>query len=136
MKNRILLEFDRNLFTQEKIDSFIESLNSENFGVKVIREHTNVFNNIRRWAEDRGIYESGDVKTQFVKLQEESGELAKAILKSDKTEFIDAIGDCVVVLTNLAMLNGCFVEDCIESAYDVISKRKGKMENGTFVKNS
>ena len=41
----------------------------------------------------------------------------------------------VVVLTNLAELNGLTIEECIESAYDTISKRKGKMINGTFVKN-
>ena len=40
----------------------------------------------------------------------------------------------VVVLTNLAELLGLTIEECVESAYDVISKRTGKMENGTFVK--
>ena len=69
------------------------------------------------------------------KLMEESGELARAVLKDDKREFIDAIGDMVVVLTNLAYLGGTNIEHCIDSAYDVIRKRKGKMVNGTFVKN-
>jgi NTP pyrophosphatase (non-canonical NTP hydrolase) len=92
------------------------------------------FEPIRIWAEKKGIYEKGDVKTQFIKLQEESGELAKAILKNDNIEFIDAIGDCVVVLTNLAKLNGYNIEDCINSAYNVIKGREGKMINGTFVK--
>ena len=40
----------------------------------------------------------------------------------------------VVVLTNLAHLEGLTIEQCIGSAYDVISKRQGKMVNGTFVK--
>lgn len=93
------------------------------------------FELIRKWAKEKGIYDKGDTKTQFLKLQEEAGELAKSILKKDKEEFIDAIGDCVVVLTNLAALEGLNIEDCIESAYKVISKRKGKMINGTFVKN-
>jgi NTP pyrophosphatase (non-canonical NTP hydrolase) len=92
------------------------------------------FEPIRIWAEKKGIYEKGDVKTQFIKLQEESGELAKAILKNNNIEFIDAIGDCVVVLTNLAKLNGYNIEDCINSAYNVIKDREGKMVNGTFVK--
>jgi len=60
--------------------------------------------------------------------------LAKAILKNDNVEFIDAIGDCVVVLTNLAKLKGYNIEDCINAAYDVIAKRKGAMVDGTFVK--
>lgn len=99
-------------------------------------ELKNEFASIRDWAQERGIYEKGDPKTQFIKLQEEAGELAKAILKNDEEEFIDAIGDCVVVLTNLAALKGKKIEDCINSAYDVIAKRKGTMIGGTFVKES
>lgn len=130
------------------------------------------FQPIRDWADQRGIYEKGDIKTQYLKLLEEVGELSKAILQNDKEEVIDAIGDCVVVLTNLSELasnhfrttcktcNGhggydedvagdggsrmfqpcddCYgftIEDCINSAYEVIAKRSGKMINGTFVKN-
>jgi NTP pyrophosphatase (non-canonical NTP hydrolase) len=93
-----------------------------------------IFDAIRMWAEERGIYDKGDAKTQYVKLAEEFGELAKALLKDDQPEIIDAIGDMVVVLTNLAHQRGVNIEACIQSAYDVISKRKGKMVNGTFVK--
>jgi NTP pyrophosphatase (non-canonical NTP hydrolase) len=95
---------------------------------------TNEFQSIRDWASERGIYEKGDPKTQFLKLQEEVGELAKAILKNDDVEIVDAIGDCVVVLTNLSELTGYKIEDCVNSAYEVIAKRKGSMINGTFVK--
>jgi len=95
---------------------------------------SNEFQSIRDWAQERGIYEKGDAKTQYIKLQEEAGELAKAILKNDEEEFVDAIGDCVVVLTNLAKLKGYNIEDCINSAYEVIAKRKGEMVDGTFVK--
>lgn len=93
------------------------------------------FDNIRNWAKERGIFDKGDSKTQYIKLQEEAGELAKALLKNDKLEIIDAIGDIVVVLTNLAHLEGLKIEDCIQTAYNVISKRQGEMVNGTFVKN-
>lgn len=94
-----------------------------------------IFDNIRNWAKVRDIYKKGNSHTQYVKLQEECGELAKAILKKDKPEIVDAIGDIVVVLTNLAHFEDCTIEECIESAYKVISERKGKMINGTFVKN-
>ena len=67
---------------------------------------------------------------------EEVGELAQGVLKKDKPEIIDAIGDIVVVLTNLAKLEKLDIEDCIDHAYHVISKRSGKMVNGTFVKNT
>ena len=94
-----------------------------------------LFPAIRRWATERGLYDKGDVKTQYVKLQEEAGEVARAIIKNDVHEIKDGIGDMVVVLTNLAHLAGLEIEDCVQSAYDVISSRKGSMINGSFVKN-
>ena len=95
---------------------------------------SSIFQRIREWAGQRGLYKKGDSKTQYVKLQEEAGELAKALLERDRAEIMDAIGDVVVVLTNLAHLEGLKIEDCVELAYEVINKRTGRMENGTFVK--
>jgi NTP pyrophosphatase (non-canonical NTP hydrolase) len=92
------------------------------------------FELIREWADERGLYEHGDPKTQALKLVEEVGEIARAVLKDDIDEVIDGIGDAVVVLTNLAELHDVSIEECIASAYDVISKRTGKMVNGTFKK--
>jgi len=93
-----------------------------------------MFDKIRTWAYERGLYEKGNTMVQYVKLQEEAGELAKALLKDDQPEVIDAIGDMVVVLTNLAHQRGVYIETCIQSAYEVINRRTGKMINGTFVK--
>ena len=90
---------------------------------------------IRNWAKEKGILDSGTVKTQYIKLPEESGELAQAILKQDKEEIKDAVGDMVVVLTSLSNLSGFTIEEAIESAYNEIKNRKGKMINNTFVKN-
>ena len=92
------------------------------------------FDLIRFWAKDKGIYAKGNSTTQYVKLMEEAGELAKALLNNDRAEIVDAIGDIAVVLTNLAELEGLKIEDCIDTAYNVIARRKGKMINGTFVK--
>ena len=96
----------------------------------------NRFDLIRTWANERGLYDKGDTKTQYLKLMEEAGELGRAILKNDQDEFVDAIGDMVVVLTNLAELGDTSIEYCTDSAYKVISKRTGKMVNGTFVKDT
>ena len=60
------------------------------------------FDLIRLWANDRGLYDGGDPKTQALKLVEEVGETCRAILKEDAKQIIDGIGDCVVVLVNLA----------------------------------
>jgi len=93
-----------------------------------------MFELIRQWADERGLYDKGDPKTQALKLVEEVGETCRAILKGNDMEAIDGIGDCVVVLTNLAELLGESIEGCIEQAYFEIKDRTGKMENGTFKK--
>lgn len=93
------------------------------------------FNKIRLWAKEKNILNQGDIKTQYIKLQEESGELAEAILTSNKKEIKDAVGDMVVVLTSLSYFAGFKIEDAIELAYKEIKNRKGKIINNTFVKN-
>lgn len=95
---------------------------------------TNEFQPIRTWAQEKGIYDKGDLKTQTIKFYEEAGELAKAVLTDDIEEILDAIGDSIVVLTSVAHFAGLTVEECINEAYKVIAKRKGSMQNGTFVK--
>ena len=92
------------------------------------------FDLIRDWANERGLYDKGDPKTQTLKLMEEAGEICRAVLKDNRDDVIDGIGDCVVVLTNLAELIDMSIEDCIEVAYAEISNRTGKMVNGTFKK--
>ena len=114
--------------------AFAEYFKSVRSLKKCSKKPLKMFENIRDWARTRGLYDKGDTMTQYVKLQEEAGELAKALLKDDQPEVIDAIGDMVVVLTNLAHQRGVHIETCIAEAYKVISKRTGKMINGTFVK--
>ena len=97
-------------------------------------DYMSQFDLIREWANNRGLYDKGDTKTQALKLVEEVGETCRAILKEDHDEITDGIGDCVVVLTNLAELHGVSIENCIEESYQVIKYRTGKMENGTYKK--
>jgi len=94
----------------------------------------NHFELIREWANERGLYKHGDTKTQSLKLVEEVGEICRAILKDNHSDVEDGIGDAVVVLTNLAELQGTSIEACIEAAYNEIKDRTGKMDNGTFKK--
>ena len=94
----------------------------------------NEFEPIRDWAKERGIYEKGNIDTQFEKLLEEVDELKDGIENKNDEEIIDAIGDCVVVLTNLANFIDVDIEYCINIAYKVIENRKGKMENGHFIR--
>ena len=92
------------------------------------------FDLIREWAKERGLYDKGDPKTQALKLVEEVGQTSRAILKGNHEDIIDGIGDCVVVLTNLAELVNTPIEECIDRAWNEIKDRKGKMDNGTFKK--
>jgi len=121
-------------FGKDAYQVYLDGLTTRANGSLNYMQTDNRFQLIRDWAGERGLYTKGDTKTQFCKLMEEAGELGRAVLKDDKEEFVDAIGDMVVVLTNMAHLGGTTIEKCIDTAYDVISKRTGKMVNGTFVK--
>ena len=127
-------EAERFPFGKDAYQAYLDTLTTRSNGTLDYMKTDNRFQLIRDWAGERGLYTKCDTKTQFCKLIEEAGELGRAILKDDKPEFKDAIGDMVVVLTNMAHLGGTTIEKCIDTAYDVISKRTGKMVNGTFVK--
>jgi NTP pyrophosphatase (non-canonical NTP hydrolase) len=89
---------------------------------------------ILKWAEVKGLLKNENRFVQLAKLTEESGELAKAIIKDDRVEQIDAIGDCVIVLTILAKQLDLDIDWCTEKAYSVIKNRTGVMRNGSFIK--
>lgn len=145
----ITLELSEGIYelnNEDYIDWILNNVHASQFGpgtcyiynkafTKAFKSNgTSAFNKIRDWAKDRNLYQKGDSKTQYVKLMEEAGELAQALLKQDKVEIKDAIGDMVIVLANLSELEGFKIEDCIDESFNVISKRTGKMVNGTFVK--
>lgn len=100
----------------------------------------NEFEPIRAWAKERGIFQKGNIKTQTLKTVEEVGELAKAVIENDKTqdkehEIWDAIGDIIVTLVSVAEFSGMPIEQCINKAYDIISKRTGAMNSeGSWVR--
>lgn len=88
---------------------------------------------IREWALERGLAHN-DPSKQMIKLVEEMGELAQGMAKNNRELIIDSIGDMYVVMTILAMQYQLNIEECINSAYNEIKDRKGKLINGTFVK--
>lgn len=88
------------------------------------------------WAEDRNIIGGSSVRDQYIKAVSEMGELGDAILKNNRDEVEDAIGDILVCLINLAKISDVSMIACLEGAYDVIKTRKGVMFNGVFVKDT
>jgi NTP pyrophosphatase (non-canonical NTP hydrolase) len=88
---------------------------------------------IEQWAIDRGL-DKVDTSKQMVKLVEEVGELASGLSKNNMEVIKDSLGDVYVVMVILAMRLGVDLQEAIDSAYDVIKDRKGKLVDGVFIK--
>tara|TARA_R100000541_G_scaffold13823_2_gene23183 strand:- start:7203 stop:7517 length:315 start_codon:yes stop_codon:yes gene_type:complete len=87
------------------------------------------------WAKEKGILEKGTTMGQAKKTIEEAEEIKVAISNNDKEEIIDGIGDTLVTLIIQAEMQGLDILECLESAYNVIKSREGRIVNGVFVKN-
>jgi NTP pyrophosphatase (non-canonical NTP hydrolase) len=88
------------------------------------------------WATQKGILENGTAIAQAGKTIEEVNELVQAITVDDREEIIDALGDILVTIIIQAEMQGLKLTECLDSAYNVISKRTGKMVDGQFVKDN
>lgn len=86
------------------------------------------------WAEEKGILQNGTTIAQAGKTMEECTELMVAIAMGDEHETVDALGDILVTIIIQAEMQGVSLTECLESAYNVITKRTGKMVDGQFVK--
>jgi NTP pyrophosphatase (non-canonical NTP hydrolase) len=87
---------------------------------------------VKQWHYDRNLILGSDDKTQFAKLIQEAGELSDNICKG--RDVSDDIGDCLVVLINIAERNNLSIEQCLDKAWNDIKDRTGKMVDGVFVK--
>lgn len=92
------------------------------------------FENIRRWASDRNLIDGSNPQAQMLKTMEELGETAAGVARGNVDSVKDGIGDCVVCLTILAAQYNMAIEDCIAAAWNEIKDRKGRMQNGVFIK--
>jgi NTP pyrophosphatase (non-canonical NTP hydrolase) len=88
------------------------------------------------WAHQKGILDNGTPRAQAGKTVEEVQELIDAIDVNNKAEIEDALGDILVTIIIQAEMQGLELVQCLESAYNVISKRTGKMVAGQFVKDA
>lgn len=87
---------------------------------------------IKKWHYDRNLIDGATDKDQVCKLIQEVGELSDNVCKGK--DIADDIGDCIVILTNIAERNGLSISMCVETAYNDIKDRKGMMVDGVFVK--
>lgn len=100
---------------------------------KLVLDHTVA--NVEAWSKHKGL-DKADSKSQALKFYEEAGEVAAALVRKDAFALKDGIGDTIVTLIILAQQQGTSIEECLEMAYDEIKDRKGKMIDGSFVKES
>ena len=71
---------------------------------------------------------------QMKKLFEEVDEFDVEICKGDFEKAKNELGDIIVVCTILAKMLDSDMQECLNLAYNKISKRTGMMVDGTFVK--
>lgn len=90
---------------------------------------------VEKWAKNKGL-DKADPTKQMLKVVEEVGEVAAALVRNDQDALRDGIGDVTVTLIILAMQNDMDLYECLNCAYDEIKGRTGKMVNGVFVKSS
>jgi len=89
--------------------------------------------NIEDWSTDKGLHNS-DPNKQMLKVVEEIGELSQGLVKDNREQVIDSIGDAVVTLVILSQQLGLTLEQCTAYAYNEIKDRKGEMRGNTFIK--
>jgi len=109
----------------------------------------------RQWFHDKGIIANSNPLKQLNKSQEELTETRDAAVKLAYAnelyiihgmyftenqvddlihELKDGIGDTIVTLIGVCEMYGFSLEECLQMAYDTISKRNGTMIDGVFVK--
>lgn len=98
------------------------------------------------WGIEKGIFDKSDLVSQLQKTVEEANEALEAAdgytdiytHVDNINQFYDdtvlEIGDVLVTLILACEFLQVDPWDCLEAAYNKISKRKGKMVDGKFVK--
>ena len=92
----------------------------------------NLIDKIMKWHENRNLIEGSTDKDQVLKLQQELGELSDSVCK--QKDMKDDLGDMMVIMLNIMKRNNYTMEECLETAYNDIKDRTGKMIDGIFVK--
>lgn len=92
---------------------------------------------IKQWGIDRNLIGptgQASPEGQLEKLREEVEEVAEEVRKADREALNLELGDCFVVLCQVAAMWDLTLEECAEAAWNKIKDRKGMMLQGKFVK--
>ena len=93
-----------------------------------------LINNVKIWAEEKNLLQKENSQAQMLKVLEEVGETAGALLKNKNQEIIDGLGDSFVTLIILCYQLKLEPKECLQAAWNEIKNRKGKTVNGTFIR--
>ena len=118
------------------VTAISEALYNE-YRIGTLPERTDYFSleqKVKIWAVNRQILTKDNSSKQYMKFIEESGELARAILKNNEADTVDAFGDVMVTLIILSEQLGYNLTNCLKAAYEEIKDREGKTVNGVFIK--
>jgi NTP pyrophosphatase (non-canonical NTP hydrolase) len=125
---------------ENNTDNFLNHLQEElmdavNYIEKLkTQESSELFDNIRKWFDEKELIKQENASKQMMKVMEELGELSSAIIKGKRDEEIDAFGDVMIALSGLSYMRNISLMACTRSAYEVIKNRRGKVVNGSFIK--
>lgn len=122
---------------EEKIDNLIDASNKMVEKIEELQLSKGTLgtleDKVQEWFITRNLHK-GDPQKQVLKLIEEMGELVGSLIRDDREEIIDALGDIQVVMIGLGMQLDLDLKDCLMSAYSEIVNRRGETVNGIFVK--
>jgi NTP pyrophosphatase (non-canonical NTP hydrolase) len=91
-------------------------------------------NKIVRWATDKGLSHSSNRDRQVLKMVEEVGEVCEAMNKNQPEKVCGEIGDVAFTLVILAHQYSLTLIECLEMAWDKVSKREGETIRGSYIK--
>lgn len=123
------------IFMSTNIDAYINAFKEQKGDSKKMTTNMELLaHRVEQWAKERGLDNPDNSTAQALKLFEEAGELAQAHLKEREQDGKDAVGDILVVLTIYCQQRGWNMAECFNLAWNEIKNRKGKMIDGSFVK--
>lgn len=139
-RSQIGIEKYGKTLAENNTDNFLNHLQEElmdavNYIEKLkTQESSELFDNIRKWFDEKELIKQENAPKQMMKVMEELGELSSAIIKGKRDEEIDAFGDVMITLLGLSYMRNISLMACTRSAYEVIKNRRGKVVNGSFIK--
>lgn len=86
------------------------------------------------WFKKTGLADIEKSEGQFLKLMEETGEMAGAYARKDREKFIDGAGDTLVVVIGILLQQKSSFEEALSYVLEIIKNRKLVVVDGVAIK--